>query len=64
RFSAGEGLDAFASLASESDDVHAAASMLRTMMKASGMSIKDVARLVSSGVQPKPSESFLLSTEV
>jgi len=63
RFSAGEGLDDLATLTDESDDVRAAASMLGTMMKASGLSMKEVAALLASPIQQPAAASSLLHSE-
>jgi hypothetical protein len=63
RFSAGQGLDNLATLTDESDDVRAAASMLGTMMKASGLSMKEVAALLASPVQQPAAAALLLQTE-
>lgn len=64
RFSAGKDLDDLASLTDESDDVRAVAAMLGTMMKASGLSMKEVAALLSSPVQLPAVNPSLLQTEV
>lgn len=63
RLSAGQGLDDLATLTDESDDVRAAASMLSTMMKASGLSMKEVAALLTAPVPQPASATLLLQTE-
>lgn len=63
RFSAGQNLDDIASLTDDSDDVRAAASMLGTMMKASGLSLKDVAALLAPPAQHPTIAAMLLPTE-
>lgn len=63
RFSAGQGLDDLETLTDGSDDVRAAASMLSTMMKASGLSMKEVATLLASPVLQPASVTLLLQKE-
>jgi hypothetical protein len=63
RFSAGQALEDLATLTDESDDVRDAASMLGTMMKASGLSMKEVAALLAAPVQLPASETLLLQKE-
>lgn len=63
RFSAGQGLDDLAAFTNEVDDVRAAASMLGTMMKASGLSMQGVAALLTSPVQQPSAPAVLLLPE-
>lgn len=63
RLSAGQGLEDFGFITSEGDDVSAAASMLRTMMKASGVGVKEVAALLTSPVRTSAVEPVLLHAE-
>ncbi len=63
RFSAGQGLEDLATPTDESDDVRAAASMLGTMMKASGLSMKEVAALLTSPVAQAAAAKLPLQTE-
>jgi hypothetical protein len=46
RFSAGIGLDSFSDILGSNDDVRTAAKMLSTMMKSSGLSVKDLASIL------------------
>ncbi len=64
RFSAGQGLEDLLTLADESDDIRAVASMLNTMMQASGLSMKEVAALLASPGQEPAAPALLLQTEV
>jgi hypothetical protein len=63
KFSAGQGLDDLATLTNESDDVRAVASMLGTMMKASGLNMREIATLMASPGQPPASGPLRLQTE-
>lgn len=63
RLSAGQGLEDLATLTAENDDVRDAASMLGTMMKASGLNMKEVAVLLASPVQLPEAEPLLLQKE-
>lgn len=63
RFSAGQGLEDLATLTDECDDVRDAASMLGTMMRASGLSMKEVAALLASPMQSLAAEPLLLQKE-
>ncbi len=63
RFSAGQGLDDLTTQTDESDDVRAAASMLGTLMKASGLSMKEIAALLTSPVAQPAAAKLLLQTE-
>lgn len=51
RFSAGQGLEELATLTDEGDDVRSTALMLRTVMKARGLSLKQIAAILASPVQ-------------
>jgi hypothetical protein len=62
RFSAGQGLDDLAGLSGENDDVRAAAAMIGTLMKASGLTMKEVAALLTSAAQPPVAKALLLQS--
>lgn len=63
RLSAGQGLDDLVSLTSESDDVRSAASMLGTLMKAEGLSVRNIARILSAPLQSSATEPLLMHAE-